>query len=199
MLKRHDSATAEHSVRVRRYALALAKELNLSAKLKRKLGIAALLHDVGKIAISSDMLNKPGALNFEERRQIEEHPNEGHRLLTTIFSDATLLAAVRGHHERFDGTGYPDGLRGDEIPYLARIICIADCFDALTSRRSYRTALSFAEGLKELQRNAGSQFDPEMVEAFVKVAPKDVVATPSFCSDLNPLCEFSDFPMSATA
>jgi HD-GYP domain-containing protein (c-di-GMP phosphodiesterase class II) len=162
----HDAATALHSLRVCRHAVRLAEALDLDARQLAALPIAACLHDIGKMAVPAAILQKPGALTAREHRWILAHPAAGERLLAGHVS-ATVLAAVRGHHERFDGTGYPDGLAGEQIPLLARILALADSFDAMISSRPYRPGMPAAAALERLRQAAGTQFDPELVELFV--------------------------------
>lgn len=171
-LGQHDPATLSHTLRVRHYALRLGVALGLDARQLRKLSIAAKLHDIGKLAVSARILNKPGRLDGEEYALIQGHSSSGEYLASSIIDDRTILSAIRGHHERFDGTGYPDGLVGRQIPLLARIITVADSYDAMTSLRPYGTRLSRKKALKCLRQGAGTQFDPRLVAIFVApIAP----------------------------
>ncbi len=174
LLWKHDPSTASHSLRVCRYALRLAKALGLDLRQRRALSLAAHLHDIGKLAVPKDLLQKPASLTPAEYGQLQEHPAKGERLLTRLISNPAILAAIRGHHERFDGSGYPDSLRGERIPLLARILAIADSFDAMTRTRTYRAALPGISALAILHLGAGTQFDPQLVEVF------SAVTTPSF-------------------
>ena len=131
---------------------------------------ASILHDVGKIGIKEDILKKPGRLTEEERREMEYHPFIGTKILQSVKLLEPVMPLVYHHHERFDGTGYPDGLRGEEIPFGARIISVADAFESMTSDRPYRKALPLEEAMAELRYGAGRQFDPRVVEAFMKLA-----------------------------
>ena len=167
-LKLHDAATFEHSRRVCTYALQLADSLKLMGSQRSDLCMAARLHDIGKLALPSTILCKPGRLTAEERKQVDKHPALGERMLQDLHFDRAVLAAIRGHHERYDGTGYPDGLRGADIPLLARILSIADSFDAMTSSRYYRSELSREDAMVLLQSASGTQFDPELAMAFMK-------------------------------
>jgi putative nucleotidyltransferase with HDIG domain len=171
-IEERDHYTAGHSMRVRRYSLALARAMGLSERLKRRLTLAAKLHDIGKVAIPDTILHKPGVLTQAEEAIIREHPVTGERILTPIIRNREVLAAIRGHHERLDGSGYPDGLRGDQVPLLARMIAIPDVFDALTSSRAYREALPLVGALDVLRRGAGTHFDRELVRAFLLIAPE---------------------------
>jgi HD-GYP domain-containing protein (c-di-GMP phosphodiesterase class II) len=168
-LEARDAYTWRHSLRVRSYALRLADAVGLERRLRRQLGLAAKLHDIGKIALSDLVLNKTADLTPAEEAAVREHPANGERILAPVLRSRAVLAAVRGHHERFDGQGYPDGLAGERIPLLARLLTIADCFDALTSSRTYREALSRAQAAELLRQGAGSQFDPALVPAFIDV------------------------------
>ncbi len=166
-LEARDSYTSGHSRRVRTHALRLAAALGFDARRRKQLSLAAKLHDVGKLGVPESILNKPARLTEPEMDVIREHPVIGERLLTRVIHNRAVLAAIRGHHERLDGRGYPDGLYGAHLPCLARVIAIADTFDALTSSRAYRDALPAAEALAILEAGAGTQFDPIYVRAFV--------------------------------
>ena len=168
-LEARDAYTAGHSLRVRKFSLRLARGLGLKRRERLKLSLAAKLHDIGKFGIPEEILNKPGSLTDAEDRLIREHPVIGERILTPILRNRDALAAIRGHHERIDGNGYPDGLAGDQIPYLARIITVADCYDAMTSSRSYRAAMPPEQALDFLREGAGTQFEAELVTVFLKV------------------------------
>jgi response regulator RpfG family c-di-GMP phosphodiesterase len=168
-IEERDPHTHGHSDRVRRLAVRLARALCLDRRTRRRLVLAAKLHDIGKLGVPEDILNKPGPLDAAERRVVEEHPVIGERILRPIIRNRAVLAAIRSHHERLDGTGYPDGLRGDQIPLLARLLTVADCYDALTSTRAYRPALSVREAHDLLRAGAGTQFEPEFVRALVEV------------------------------
>src|SRR5262245_27592114 len=171
-MEERDPYTAGHSVRVRRYSLALAGALDLNQKQRKLLSLAAKLHDIGKIGVPEAILNKPGSLTGEEMAAVRLHPEIGERVLRPIIRRPEILAAIRGHHERPDGGGYPDGLRGSAIPMLARIITIADCFDALTTSRAYRNALSLPQAVDVLRKGSGTQFEPAFLDAFLQVIPR---------------------------
>lgn len=162
-----DGATARHSEKVAEYATAIARQLNLSAKQIEKVRWAALLHDVGKLSIPPDILQKRGPLNDDEWEIIKRHPLESVRIVGDVTELRSLIPAVRHHHERMDGRGYPDGVTETDFPLEARIISVADAFDAMTSDRPYRPALSAEEAYDELRRNVGTQFDPRVVTAFI--------------------------------
>jgi response regulator RpfG family c-di-GMP phosphodiesterase len=170
-MESRDPYTAGHSRRVRHYALALADAIGLDARQRKLLGVAAKLHDIGKVGIPDAILHKPMHLTPEEELIVADHPIIAERILTPVVRQREVLAAIRGHHERVDGTGYPDGLRGDEIPLLARLISVPDCFDALTTSRAYRAALPIETVLDMLRSGAGSHFDPALVGPFVALAP----------------------------
>jgi HD-GYP domain-containing protein (c-di-GMP phosphodiesterase class II) len=167
MLEAYHPPTARHAVRVHRYALQLADALGLGACNRARLGLTAKLHDIGKAHLPTAILNKPGALTVEEYRLVRQHPKFGERMLAPYIDDPVMLAGVRSHHERFDGDGYPDGLAGERIPWLGRVLAVADCFDAMTSWRPHRRPHTAGAALAILEREAGYQFDPRIVRAFV--------------------------------
>jgi putative nucleotidyltransferase with HDIG domain len=171
-MEERDAYTAGHSMRVRRYALELARSLDLNALDQRRLALAAKLHDIGKVAVPDGILNKTGPLTQEERAIVQLHPVTGARILAPILRNKHVLAGIRGHHERIDGLGYPDRLRGSEIPLLARLIAIPDCFDALTTSRAYRAALSVPDALRIIADAAGSQLDADFAATFIRIAPR---------------------------
>jgi response regulator RpfG family c-di-GMP phosphodiesterase len=168
-LEARDPYTSGHSLRVRDYAVRLADALCLSQRDRKQISLAAKLHDIGKLGLPEAILNKQGSLSGLEIEAVQEHPVIGERILTPIIRSRTVLAAIRGHHERFDGFGYPDRLAGEDIPMHARIISIADCFDALTSFRAYRQALPHEHALEMIRHGAGTQFDPRLVPEFLGV------------------------------
>jgi HD-GYP domain-containing protein (c-di-GMP phosphodiesterase class II) len=149
----------------------LGRRLDLDRRTLKRLSLAARLHDIGKVGVPEEVLNKPGPLTGVEDLLIREHPIIGERIVAPIVRNPDVLAAIRGHHERLDGSGYPDGLAGDRIPLLARVIAIADCFDALTSLRAYRRPLPAPEALNVLLAGAGAQFQADFVQAFVEAQP----------------------------
>ena len=167
-----DPGVRLHSDEVAGYVSAVAERLALAPARREELLIASLLHDVGKIGISERILLKPGALSAEERTTIELHPHIGHRLVQQVPALEAIAPAVLHHHERYDGDGYPSGLRGEQIPLEARVICVADSFSAMTSDRPYRAPLSLDDACGELERCAGSQFDPQVVTLFVEEVRK---------------------------
>lgn len=157
-----------HSIRVSALCEKVGKALGLSEAEIQELKTAGLLHDIGKIAINENILNKAGKLNEEEKEEINNHPEIGHRILCSVNDMSDIAEYVLSHHERWDGRGYPRGLKGEEIPIQARILAIADAYDAITSERSYRSALPAEFAIKELRNNKGTQFDPELVEIFIE-------------------------------
>lgn len=165
-----DRYTRGHSIRVSRYSVAIARVMRLDAELVRQIEIGGHVHDIGKIGVREEVLNKPGPLSDDEYRHIMTHPMVGWRILSPVLADApTALHIVRFHHERFDGRGIPDGLGGEAIPLAARIAAVADAFDAMTSGRAYRRGgrLSLGAALEEVERCSGTQFDPVVVEDFL--------------------------------
>jgi HD-GYP domain-containing protein (c-di-GMP phosphodiesterase class II) len=162
-----DSYTAGHSERVSRIAVRLGRQMDLSPSTLGDLRIAGILHDVGKIGISDGVLLKPGKLTSDEYRTIQQHAVIGDQIISTIREFSRLRAGVRHHHERFDGRGYPDGLAGNAIPLLGRILAVADACDAMMSPRRYRSALPQPQIDKVLRDYAGSQWDPVVVEHFL--------------------------------
>lgn len=177
-LEAKDSYTRGHSIRVSQYAVATATQLGFGGNELDCIRLGGELHDIGKIGTREAVLHKPGSLTEDEFRQITEHPALGERMLSPLASDSPqVLRIVRSHHERLDGLGFPDGLRGDKIPVEARIVAVADSFDAMTTERPYRESRPAAEAISELRRVAGTQLDPDIVEAFV-AAIQDSAALP---------------------
>ncbi|MFP5112314.1 HD-GYP domain-containing protein [Bacillaceae bacterium C204] len=171
-LELKDPYTRGHSERVASYALVLAKETGKFRDEELKsFNYACLLHDIGKIHIPDQILMKPTSLTKEEYEIIKSHTNVGAEAVSKVVGLDNSIEVIRSHHERWDGRGYPDQLKGEEIPYLARIAAIADAFDAMTSTRSYRSALTIDEAYKRILEGKGSQFDPELVEEFQKAFP----------------------------
>ncbi|HEX7077227.1 MAG TPA: HD domain-containing phosphohydrolase [Candidatus Eisenbacteria bacterium] len=170
-LEAKDPYTEGHSVRVAAYSEAIGKQLGLPPGKLDTIHRSCLLHDIGKIAVDETILAKGGQLDPGEREKMDMHPLIGESILRPIALLHPLLPGVRSHHEHFDGTGYPDGLKGEAIPIEARIMAVADAFDAMTSNRSYRKAMPEGEALDELRRNAGAHFDPRVVAAFEEIYP----------------------------
>jgi response regulator RpfG family c-di-GMP phosphodiesterase len=176
-----DAYTWGHSTRVSRYAMAIARELGMSATMQEQLELGSRLHDIGKIGVRETVLNKDGPLTDDEYAHVMEHPVIGWRLLAPLLRDMPhALSVVRSHHERFDGHGMPDAMRGHEIPIEARITAVADSFDAMTSGRVYRAGMSVDDAVAELRRCAGSQFDPVCVVAFERALERQSFPRPDW-------------------
>jgi len=165
-----DAYTCGHSERVAALARQLTIEAGLPEAQAERIYMAGLLHDVGKIGVPESVLQKTGRLTPEEFEQMKRHPGIGARILKDIKQISDLIPGVMHHHERYDGAGYPSGLSGDNIPLMGRIICLGDCFDAMTSNRTYRKALPLEVALTEIRRCSGTQFDPVLTEAFLKIS-----------------------------
>ncbi len=165
-IEKRDPYTGNHTKRVMEYSLALGRTMGLPEQDLSRLELAAVLHDIGKIGVSDDILLKKAKLSEEEFHQIMLHPDYGEEILSKIPQLKDIIPGVKHHHERFDGRGYPDGLLGENIDITARIIAVADSFDAMTTDRPYRKGFAFEEAFEELRRNAGTQFDPDIIEAF---------------------------------
>ena len=175
-LDARDPYTAGHSERVSRFAVAIGEEMKLDAVAMETLRLGALLHDIGKIGVPDEVLRKPGVLSAAEFEAIKMHPSAGARILRSIPFLAPHIPIVELHHERPDGLGYPYGLRGDEIPPLARIVHVADAFDAMTSARAYRSGRIPVEAITELRKCIGTDFDGPSVEALIAALPRLVAA-----------------------
>ena len=147
----------------------IGREMKLEEKTLETVELAGLLHDIGKIGIPEEILHKADKLDEPELMMIRRHPINGLEILRSIKEFADIIPGILHHHEHYDGSGYPDGLKGSRIPLLARMIAVADTFDAMTSDRPYRKALSVDEAVDELQRCSGTQFDPDISEAFIRV------------------------------
>lgn len=146
------------------YALNLAKELHLKPEELRAIVQGGLVHDIGKIRVPEEVLNKPGKLLIDERALIERHPVLGYDMCKNLGFMKEELSIIRFHHEKWDGSGYPDRLKGNEIPFYARIVAVADVYDALTSERSYRKAWAHTKAMEYLKENKGTHFDPQCVD-----------------------------------
>ena len=168
-----DTYTRGHSDRVSEYSVLIGQKLNLSEEDIRRLRIGGLFHDVGKIGVPDSILLKEGKLSDDEYSQIKNHPSIGAHILSTasIFQD--IIPIVKYHHEKYDGTGYPEKLKGNDIPYLARITAVADAFDAMTSRRVYRDSMSMQKVIEEIEDCKGTQFDPEIADSFIDILKND--------------------------
>jgi putative two-component system response regulator len=172
ILESKEPYTSGHSERVSVYSDLIAQELRLSSQQKEDLQIATLLHDIGKVGLSNRLLQKT-QLSEKDSLDIRLHPVKGVHLIEPLDFSHTITSAIRHHHERWDGNGYPDGLTGEDIPLLARIITLADSYDAMISDRPYRQALSLNKVQQEIEVNAGSQFDPRIVKIFLKQLKRD--------------------------
>ncbi len=171
-LDTRDSYTNGHSLRVTLYSMILARELNLDEEYLENIEIAGLLHDIGKIVIPQNILCKNGKLTDEEFMVMKSHPSIGEKIVLNIKSLKMISTWVKSHHEKWDGRGYPEGLKGTEIPLAGRIIALADTYDAMTSTRPYRTALSHEVAMAEIERCIGTQFDPDLGKMFVSLSDK---------------------------
>ena len=172
-IEARDHYTRSHSENVAKYAVAIAREMKFSAKEIETIQMACELHDLGKIGVEDSILMKPSRLNDEEWKQIKRHPIIGAQILEPLTFLSEVTEMIRQHHEHFDGSGYPEGRRGEDILLSARIIHLADAYEAMTSVRSYRkTPLSKEEAVAEIKRNSGTQFDPKVVEVFLRIADK---------------------------
>lgn len=169
-----DRYTNGHSNRVAEYAKMLAEALGKDETIQKEVYYAALLHDIGKIGVPDTIINKPSELNEEEYEIIKTHPDIGSQILSSISSMKNISIGARNHHEHFDGTGYPDALKGKDIPLIARIICVADAYDAMTSNRSYRHYMKQSEVRKELLEHSGTQFDAEIAQKMIEIIDADV-------------------------
>ena len=162
-----DPYTHGHSYRVTLYSMILAKKLNSDDAFMEEIETAGLLHDIGKIGIPQSILCKPGKLTDEEYEVMKKHPEQAEKIIMDVKQLHIISDWLRSHHERWDGRGYPEGLKGEEIPLSSRIIALADTYDAMTSTRSYRKALSHEEAIAEIKRCSGSQFDPKLAQLFI--------------------------------
>ncbi len=163
-----DPYTKGHSVRVVEYSMMIGEACGLAKEELKNLEVSAILHDVGKIGIPDEILRKPGRLTDEEYDYIKKHPMFGAEIITPISQMKSLMPNIMHHHERFDGMGYPNGLKGKKIPFCARVIAIADSFDAMTSGRLYRSKFTDAQACQELLDHRGTQFDAKLVDIFIQ-------------------------------
>ena len=168
-----DAYTFGHSTRVAFYSQELGKEVGLSSEELYQLELASLFHDIGKIGIPDNILLKPTRLSQDEFTIMKTHPERSEEVLKNFSPFEKIAKYARHHHERYDGKGYPDNLKGEDIPYFSRIILISDTFDAMTSDRPYRKGLPYDVAFSELEEFAGSQFDPKLSKVFVKAMEKD--------------------------
>ena len=172
-----DNYTRGHSTRVAKYAREIAKRMGKDEKTQKSIYFMGLLHDIGKIGIKDDIINKPGSLTEEEFFSIRRHSTIGYDILRDMSEISNIEKGARWHHERYDGTGYPDGLKGEEIPEYARIICVADAYDAMTSKRSYRDAMPQLKVRNEIEKGRGTQFDPMIADVILKIMDEDTEYT----------------------
>jgi len=172
-LEAKDSYTSGHSQRVASWAKKIGESIGLSEKDQFTLHLAAILHDIGKIGMPDKILHKSGSLLKMEYRTAKEHTVVGSRIVAEIDEMQEVASIIRHHHERYDGRGYPDGLQGEAIPLLSRILAIVDAFEAIVSQRSYREKQPIGIALEELAMHSGRQFDPELVDVFIKVLQKE--------------------------
>jgi PAS domain S-box-containing protein/putative nucleotidyltransferase with HDIG domain len=164
--------TRGHSERVTRYALAIVREMGLGRNVEETIKLGGLLHDIGKVGTFDVILEKSGKLSEDEKQHIREHPLRSAMILEPIKQLKSIIPMLKYHHERIDGKGYPEGLKGEEIPLLAKILCVADAYDAMTSNRPYRSSPGRDFAISELKRCAGTQFDPQVVDAFIRYLKK---------------------------
>jgi len=167
-LREKSSETEAHAERMGKVAVQLGKKIGLPKSELHRLSLLTRLHDLGKVGIEKGILSKPTKLSKEEWEEIEKHPSIGYRICSEVEEFAHVAQEILAHHEHWDGSGYPRGLKGEDIPYLARIISIIDAYDVMTHDRPYSKAVSKEEALAEIKRCAGSQFDPNLVEKFLE-------------------------------
>jgi len=163
-----DPYTRGHSERVSRFSIAIAQRLGLTDDEVEKIRISALLHDVGKIGIDDSILKKPSALTDEEYEIMKKHPQKGYKIMSQIPAMKEFLPGMYMHHEMVDGKGYPQGLKGDEIPMMGRIVAVADTFDAMTTERPYQKAMEFDDALARIESFVGTRYDPAVVAALIE-------------------------------
>lgn len=181
-LEAKDPYTRGHSERVARYAAMIGSAMGLDKRIEERLEYAALLHDLGKLQLPATILTKPSSLSLEEFQAVRKHPAVGSDMVTRVPPLKDLADFVRYHHERYDGNGYPDGVKGEDIPLVARILAVADAYDAMTTTRAYRPAMSQEDAIRELLACSGSQFDPGVVSHFVQAGGRkmdEAVAAPT--------------------
>ena len=172
ILEAKDSYTRGHSSRVAHYSMLIAKELGLNNEEVELCHFAGHLHDIGKIGVPDAIITKTSALTNHEYEEIKNHSEYGYKILKKVSSLKDMAIIVLHHHERWDGKGYPKGLKGEDIPIISRIIAVADAFDAMTSNRSYRKPMNIGDALDELKKNKGTQFHGEIVDIFINSVVK---------------------------
>ena len=170
ILETKDNYTRGHSTRVAHYSMLIGQKMGLTDREIELCHFSGHLHDIGKIGVSDNILTKKSSLNDEEYEQIKKHSEYGYNILNKVSSLEEMANIVRAHHERWDGKGYPDGLKGEKIPLISRILAVADSFDAMTSNRSYRKTLSIDEAVLELKNNRWTQFDGRVVDSFEEIS-----------------------------
>lgn len=168
-IEERDEYTRGHSERVMQLSETIGKRLGLSSEKLKLLGRGALLHDIGKIGIRDELLYKPGNFTPEERARMNQHPEKGHFIVLNCHLLWNIIPMIRNHHENYDGSGYPDGLKGEAIPLEARIVSVADYFDALATARPYKAAFSKEESISSIRSLSSKKFDPRVVQAFLEV------------------------------
>ena len=161
--------TEEHVKRISKYCEAIGRELRFSDSVMNELSLLSVLHDIGKVGIQQSILRKAGPLTPDEWNEMKKHPEIGYRITQNTPELSLVSEYILYHHERWDGSGYPKGLKGEEIPMYCRIIAVADAFDAMTNDRVYRKAMSYSDAVRELRDNSGTQFSPEIVELFIEL------------------------------
>lgn len=176
LLDLKDLGTGVHSTRLAEWAIRVAEEMGIEESGLHDIEVAALLHDVGKVGVPDSILNKPGRLDDDEMELMKKHPEYGWAVLRILPGLESASLYILHHHERFDGKGYPGGLAGSEIPIGARIVCVIDAFDAMVSSRPYRRGLPLEEAIRRLNESSGTQFDPDVVRAFIPLAFADMHA-----------------------
>ena len=186
ILEQRDPHMADHTRKVQHYATMIAREMELPDRVIKRIEIAAMMHDIGMVALPDSILLCPGVLSDEQRRIMRRHPLLSVRMMERMEFLEQEIPAVRYHHERFDGKGYPEGISGAAIPLTARILSVADAFDAMTSPRTYRTAKTVAEAIGEIARASGTQFDPTVISAFMSMADRlgeELIHVPGISTD----------------
>jgi putative nucleotidyltransferase with HDIG domain len=168
-LQARDPYTSGHSTRVSRYCLLIAEKLKLSTKMKHSIYLAAMLHDIGKIGVSDTLLQRPGKLTRDEMKIVQEHSQLGASMIQVLGEMHPIVPYILHHHEAWDGSGYPDGIKGERIPLISRIIAVADTYDAMTSDRPYRKRRKKEEAIAELKKCSGKKFDPKIVKLFLEI------------------------------
>ncbi len=192
-LEAKDTYTSGHSHRVAELSLMMGAALKLDARRMWDLRVAALLHDIGKIGVFDSTLQKPTRLNDEEYNMFKEHPITGEHIIRKVDVFREVAQIVRWHHERYDGTGYPDGKKGDEYPIESAIICAADAFDAITSKRTYNKPKTTVEAIAEIEKHSGTQFHPDVVQALHQsLRPQELASVQFTDSDFDADFEIPD-------